>query len=236
MTAADKAAQRKEDIGMALLSAAAAGLQSGSPTLLGALGAAGAGAAPVIREASKEKRAQEREDRRFEFEQLMTERGINREDRANALRIFTDSNEAEQRRILDRERMVQDQKNADRIAELQERQIGQLTGEERLLAQYLGETPEGQAAIAAAVKALNPNPDRADFTPANVNAAAEDVARAEQNLGIAKNGKDPAKIAAAQAALAEAIRLYDIAKAGSAYGGPDDAIVDAASFFPSGGQ
>jgi hypothetical protein len=57
------AAQRNDDIGTALLSAASAGLSGGSKTFLGALGDAGKGAIPALTESAKDRKVREREQR-----------------------------------------------------------------------------------------------------------------------------------------------------------------------------
>jgi len=75
MSAEEQAAQRNDDIGMALLSAASAGLSGGSKTFLGALGDAGKGAMPALTESAKERKARDREERQADFDQAKTEYG-----------------------------------------------------------------------------------------------------------------------------------------------------------------
>jgi hypothetical protein len=74
-SAEEKAKDRNYDIGMAMLSAASAGLAKGSKTFLGALGDAGEGAMPVLAESAKARRADAKEERQAQLEQERTEYG-----------------------------------------------------------------------------------------------------------------------------------------------------------------
>ena len=115
MSDADRAAQRKQDIGMALLSAAAAGLQSGSPTLFGALGAAGAGALPAIQSARTEQRELDREDRRAAYEADLAAFGL----RGEALKAATDASVREEDRAFEERKFAAEQAYRNKSLETQ---------------------------------------------------------------------------------------------------------------------
>jgi len=106
----EKARQRDQDIGMALLSAAASGLSSGSPTLFGALGAAAQGATPAIRDALAAQRAEASDERKAQYEYELAQYGLKGKalDAAVAEKIRLEDQAYRERELALEERRAED--------------------------------------------------------------------------------------------------------------------------------